>query len=92
MLYVDELIGPQCVNTMPETTIAAFSDHGTVARTVDEDVDGARRVFAGVEAAGISMADVTRQLEVDGVAAFKQSFDSLLETIQERMDQIGRAA
>jgi transaldolase len=92
VLYVDELIGPDCVNTMPDATIEAFSDHGVVARTVDRDVDGARQVIAQVEAAGISMDEVTRQLEVDGVAAFSDSFDSLVQTIQGRLEQTGRSA
>ena len=93
VLYVDELIGPDCVNTMPEATIAAFSDHGTVARTVDVEVDDARgRTIAAVEQAGISMAEVTRNLELDGVAAFADSFDSLLETIKDRLDEVGRSA
>jgi transaldolase len=92
VLYVDELIGPDCVNTMPDATIEAFSDHGVVERTVDRDVDGARQVIEQVEAAGISMADVTRQLEVDGVAAFSDSFDSLVQTIQGRLEQTGRTA
>ena len=92
VLYVDELIGPDCVNTMPDATIAAFSDHGVVERTVDRDVDGARRVLEQVEAAGISIAAVTRQLELDGVKSFAESFDSLLGTIQERLDATGRSA
>jgi transaldolase len=92
VLYVDELIGPDCVNTMPDATIAAFSDHGVVERTVDRDVEGARRVLEQVEAAGISMAEVTRQLELDGVAAFADSFDSLMGTVQERLEATGRSA
>ena len=92
VLYVDELIGPDCVNTMPDATIEAFSDHGVVERTVDRDVDGARQVIAQVEAAGISMDEVTRQLEVDGVAAFSDSFDSLVQTIKGRLEQTGRSA
>jgi transaldolase len=92
VLYVDELIGPDCVNTMPEATIAAFSDHGTVARTVDADVEDARATIAAVEEAGISMDDVTRKLELDGVAAFGDSFDSLIETIKGRLEEIGRSA
>ncbi|MGZ4480756.1 MAG: transaldolase [Gaiellales bacterium] len=87
VLYVDELIGPNCVNTMPEATIAAFSDHGTVARTVDARLDEARRVLEQVAAAGISMDEVTRQLEVDGVAAFSESFDSLIATIEAHLSQ-----
>src|SRR5690348_14857472 len=92
VLYVDNLIGPSCVNTMPETTIAAFQDHGVVERTVDDDVDEARRVIEQVEAAGISMDEVTRKLEEEGVAAFSESFDSLIETIEGRLGEMGRSA
>src|SRR6202162_6141832 len=76
VLYVDELIGPNCVNTMPEGTIAAFLDHGTVSRTVDADVDGARRLLEQVEEAGVSIDAVTAKLETDGVKSFSASFDS----------------
>jgi len=88
VLYVDELIGPDCVNTMPEGTIAAFLDHGTVRRTVDADVDEARRTLAELDAAGVSLDAVTAQLEVDGVKSFSDSFDSLLETIAENMEAL----
>jgi transaldolase len=89
-LYVDSLIGPDCVNTMPNATIDAFLDHGTVRRTVDEDVDGARRTAEQLSSeAGIDLADVTRQLEVDGVDAFKASFDSLGDTIKQELDRMG---
>ncbi len=86
VLYVDELIGPDCVNTMPEGTMAAFLDHGTVRRTVDADVDGARRVIEQVESAGVSLAAVTAKLETDGVASFSASFDSLISTLAKSMD------
>ena len=86
VLYVDELIGPNCVNTMPEGTIAAFQDHGTVARTVDADVDGARETIAALAAAGVSLDDVTHKLEVDGVKSFSDSFDSLIGTIRQSLD------
>jgi transaldolase len=89
VLYVDTLIGPQCVNTMPDQTIDAFMEHGTVARTVDAGLDEARQALADVEAAGISLDDVTRQLEIDGVKAFSESFDSLLQTIAERLGTVG---
>jgi transaldolase len=93
VLYVDELIGPDCVNTMPEGTIAAFLDHGTVRRTVDEDVEGARRLIEQVEAAGISMEAVTAKLETDGVKSFSDSFDSLISTLAKSMeDQRARGA
>ncbi|HET6849502.1 MAG TPA: transaldolase [Gaiellales bacterium] len=88
-LYVDSLIGPDCVNTMPNATIDAFLDHGTVRRTVDEDVDGARRTAEQLAEAGIDLADVTRQLEVDGVEAFIASFDSLGDTIKQELDRMG---
>ena len=74
---------------MPDQTIDAFMDHGTVARTVDADLDEARQVLADVAAAGVSLDDVTRQLEIDGVKSFCDSFDSLLQTIEERLGAIG---
>jgi transaldolase len=89
VLYIDNLIGPDCVNTMPDPTIAAFLDHGTVKRTVDADVDGARSELEQLRSAGIDLDAVTRQLELDGVASFSDSFDSLLGTIQQKLDQIG---
>ena len=88
-LYVDNLIGPDCVNTMPNATIDAFLDHGIVKRTVDEDVDGARRTIAELAEAGVDLDDVTRQLEVDGVVAFMASFDSLGDTIKQELDRMG---
>ena len=88
-LYVDELIGPECVNTMPDPTIAAFIDHGTVHRTVDAGVDEARDVLAQLAPAGVVLDDVTRQLELDGVKSFSDSFDSLAASIQQKLDQIG---
>jgi transaldolase len=86
VLYVDELIGPDCVNTMPEATIAAFRDHGTVARTVDADIDEAHATIAALADAGVSLDDVTKKLEVDGVKSFSESFDSLIETIRQSLD------
>jgi transaldolase len=89
VLYVDELIGPDCVNTMPEGTIAAFLDHGTVRRTVDDDVAGARSVIDQIEQAGVSMDAVTLKLEVDGVKTFSDSFDSLIRTLAGSMEELG---
>ena len=89
VLYVDELIGPDCVNTMPDPTIEAFMDHGVVERTVDRDVDGAQRQLEQLGDAGIDLDDVTRQLEIDGVKAFSASFDSLLDTLRGRLDEMG---
>jgi transaldolase len=84
LLYVDSLIGPSTVNTMPDATIAAFRDHGTVARTVDADLEGARAALKGVEDAGVSMADVAVELEQKGVASFAASYAELLATIESK--------
>ena len=89
VLYVDNLIGPDCVNTMPDPTIEAFMDHGVVERTVDRDLDGARRQLEQLGDAGIDLDDVTRQLEIEGVKAFSASFDSLLDTLRGRLDEMG---
>jgi transaldolase len=83
-LYVDELIGPDTVNTLPEATIEAFVDHGTLARTVDRDVDAARKVFDDLAAIGVDFADVTRVLEEEGVTAFTKSFDELIGTLTDK--------
>ncbi|HEX4902918.1 MAG TPA: transaldolase [Acidimicrobiales bacterium] len=81
-LYVDTLIGPDTVNTLPEATLEAFDDHGTVARTVDADPEAARAVLDAVAAAGVDLDDVARTLEAEGVAAFEKSFDDLLGTLE----------
>lgn len=77
-LYVDTLIGPDTVNTIPDATIVDFEDHGTVARTLDADLDGARIVLERLAAVGVSLDDVTTQLEDEGVASFSKSFEDLL--------------
>ena len=81
LAYVDTLIGPDTVNTMPDETIAAFLDHGTVARTVDADPDAATAALDRIEAAGVDMADVARTLEDEGVASFAKSFDELMQKL-----------
>ena len=90
-LYVDTLIGPDTVNTMPEKTIAAFLDHGTVARTVDQDLAGAKRVLADLAAAGIRIDDVTKQLEDEGIASFIKSFESLLSGVESKKNALAAA-
>lgn len=80
-LYVDGLIGPDTINTLPEATIAAFEDHGTLATTIDTDVDDAQRTLDRLETIGVSMTDVGRTLEDEGVASFAKSFDDLLATL-----------
>jgi transaldolase len=84
LLYVDTLIGPDTVNTQPDATVAAFVDHGTVARTVDKGADEARDTLEHVEALGIDMGDVGTTLEAEGVAAFVKSYDELLQALQDK--------
>jgi transaldolase len=88
LLYVDNLIGPHTVNTVPPATLDAILDHGVAARTVDVGVDEARQVLAEIEALGIRMADVTAQLEQEGVAAFAESFRSLMAGLAEKITQL----
>jgi len=83
-LYVDSLIGPNTVNTIPEKTLEDFDDHGTLARTIDADLAGAHSVLDGFAALGLSLSDVTTQLEDEGVASFSKSFDDLLESLTEK--------
>ncbi|MBA3327065.1 MAG: transaldolase [Solirubrobacterales bacterium] len=84
-LYVDELIGPDTVNTMPDATIEAARDHATAVRTIDRDLEGARALLDAVREAGVDVEDiVSRRLVEEGVAAFAKSFDSLIETIERK--------
>jgi len=78
VMYVEQLIGPNTVNTLPPATIEAFRDHGVVARTVDADVAGAEAMLRDLAAAGVSLASVTEQLLSDGIASFRKSYESLL--------------
>lgn len=89
VMYVEDLIGPRCVNTLPPQTIEAFRDHGDVHRTVDENVDGARRTLEQLEQLGVAMRDVTDKLLVDGIASFAKSFDSLITGIARKRDMVG---
>ena len=87
-LYVDELIGPHTVNTMPDATLEAFCDHGTLRRTVDADLAGAAGVLAAVTAQGIDLDGVADTLEAQGVAAFTKSFDELLVSLETKADSL----
>lgn len=91
VLYAEGLIGPDTVNTLPSETIAAFLDHGVVARTLDAGVDAARDVLRGVEAQGISLRQVTDELIAEGVAAFAKSFDELLAAIDAQREALAPA-
>ena len=90
VMYVEELIGPNTVNTMPPATIVAFADHGKVERTVDQGYDEARRTIAALEANGISMKDVTDKLLTDGLASFQKSFDTLLAGLRDKTKKLGK--
>jgi transaldolase len=90
-LYVDELIGPATVNTMPIETIEAFQDHGTVADTLEAGLDEARELFAELERAGVDYDDVTDTLEREGVQKFSDSFDELLEGIKAKRRELAPA-
>ncbi len=83
-LYVDNLIGPDTVNTLPETTIAAFEDHGTVARTIDREVNDAAEVLEMLALVGVDMDDVGLTLEDQGVSSFHESFSHVLDTLKSK--------
>jgi transaldolase len=85
VLYVEELIGPDTVNTMPPETLSAFRDHGQLRGSLEEDVDGAKRVLAELEQLGISLDGVTDALLIDGVKKFVEPYTSLLETVERRV-------
>lgn len=87
-LYVDSLIGPHTVNTLPDATIDAFADHGTVARAVDVDVIDAQSVWAGLAEVGVDMDDVAATLEREGVASFQKSFDELLDALRQKATEL----
>lgn len=80
-LYVDTLIGPDTVNTMPPATVVAFNDHGTAAVTLTDGVEDAAGQLGALAQAGVDLDAVTNQLQDDGVDAFAKSFESLMESI-----------
>ena len=88
-LYVDELIGPETVNTLPENTMSAFIDHGRVARTIDSDLDRALAELQQLSVEGISLDEVERQLESEGVRSFETSFEDLLKTLEAKQTSMG---
>ncbi len=91
VMYVEELIGPKTVNTMPEETIEAFQDHGEVAPTLEQGIDEANRVFEQIQQAGVDYADVTDTLEREGVEKFADSFAELLEGIRAKSGELAAA-
>jgi transaldolase len=88
VMYVEGLIGPMTVDTMPEETIRAFQDHGKVAPTLEQEIDEARNVFARIAEAGVDYDDVVATLEREGVEKFADSFSELLEGIRAKAGEL----
>jgi len=84
VLYVEELIGPNTVNTVPPATLDAFRDHGTPRASLEEDLEAARNTIAALEKVGISLRDVTDRLLQDGVRLFAEAFDNLLNAVDQK--------
>jgi transaldolase len=91
VMYVEELIGPETVNTMPRETIEAFQDHGQVALTLEQGLDEARKLFRDLTAAGVDYDDVVETLEREGVQKFSDSFRELLDGIEAKRGQLAPA-
>lgn len=87
-LYVDQLIGLHTVNTLPDATLNAFSDHGTVKRTIDVDVDIAHHQWAKLQEIGIDVDEVAHNLEAEGVVSFVKSFEELLEALSDKAKKL----
>ena len=91
VLYVEELIGPETVNTMPEETLQAFQDHGRVAETLTRDLDQARKLLDDLAKAGVDYDDVVETLEREGVQKFSDSFEELLDGIRVKRGELAPA-
>ncbi|KAJ1391391.1 Transaldolase/Fructose-6-phosphate aldolase [Sesbania bispinosa] len=87
-LYVAPLIGPDTVSTMPDQALQAFIDHGTVSRTIDSNASEAEGIYNALQKLGIDWSSVGSQLELEGVDSFKKSFDSLLDSLQEKANSL----
>jgi transaldolase len=85
LLYVDQLIGPGSVNTLPEPTLVAFEDHGVVERTIDRDPDASARFLGDLKAISIDLEEVADTLERDGIASFAESFDQLIDVLRSKV-------
>ena len=90
VLYVEQLIGPDTVNTVPPATLEAFRDHGEVARTVDANLEDAERTISALAAIGIPLTEVTDKLLADGLASFQKSFDTLIAGLERKSRALGR--
>jgi transaldolase len=91
-LYVEELIGPETISTMPEATIRAFQDHGRIDLTLESQLEEAQNLFRQLYAAGLDYADVVATLEREGIEKFVASFDRLLEEIRAKRRELADAA
>jgi transaldolase len=87
-LYVDQLIGPHTVNTLPEATMEAFADHGQLARTIDAELDQAYDCWQRLADVGVDMDDVAGQLEREGVTSFQKSFDELIAALETKASEL----
>jgi transaldolase len=87
-LYVEELVGPDTVDTMPRETVEAVQDHGQIRRTLDQDVEGARRILERFAEAGVDYDDVVATLEREGVEKFAKSFRELFADLEAKRDQL----
>ena len=85
---MNPLIGPDTVSTMPDQALLAFIDHGSATRTIDKNVSEAEGIYNALEKLGIDWSYVGSQLEIEGVDSFKKSFDSLLDTLQEKANSL----
>lgn len=88
VMYVEDLIGPETVNTMPPATIESFREHGVVDKTVDKKVSAAEGLLREIEAVGISVKEVTGKLLVDGIASFQKSFDELIAGLESKIGSL----
>ena len=88
MLYVEELIGPDTVNTMPPATVEAFRDHGRAELTLERDVDGARETLRRLAELGIDLDAITTKLQVDGVAAFADSYNQMMAAVEQKRQSL----
>jgi len=91
VLYVEELIGEDTVNTMPPATVDAFRDHGKLRKSLEEDVDSAAKTMQNLKSAGLSMKEITDKLLEDGVRLFAESFDKLLAAVKEECEKLKNA-
>jgi len=88
LLYVDSLIGPDTVNTMPPDTIKAFIDHGKVKSTLNEGIDEAKTQLKKLKDLGVDINKITDKLLVDGVKSFSDSFESLINNLKDKVKKV----